>query len=55
MVFTHKQAIAKFVTGYSFGLPGDPTTVLEVVPLCLILASERPKYGFDLQYQVLNP
>jgi len=55
MVFTHNHAIVRFMMGCSFGLPRDPTAVLEVVPLCPTLASGGLKCCFDLQYEALNP
>jgi hypothetical protein len=55
MGFTHKHAIAQFMTGCSFGLPRDPTVAFELVPLCLTLASGELEYRFDLQYQSLIP
>jgi hypothetical protein len=55
MGFAHKHAITRFMTGRIFGLRRDPMAFLEVVPLCLTLASGGLKCRFDLQYQALNP
>jgi hypothetical protein len=38
MVFTHKQAITRFMTGYIFGLLRDPMAVLHYV-------SHQPQEG----------
>jgi hypothetical protein len=55
MGWTQNHAIARFMTGYSFGLTRNPTAVLEVLPLCPTLAAGGLKCRFHLEYQALNP
>jgi len=38
MVGTHEETIAWLMFGMGFGLTGNPTAILEINPLCFLLA-----------------